>query len=228
MDIMRQKLTVANLKKAKVFPFRLYIAYKNLPSHTFDGEDARAYLGKVLDQYIKEYDWGVWNQRVVVAPDISASMTSTHSNPVPAVIAGMFSGFLYKGIEKSMVIPWETKVHEYNVPKQDSVLSHIQKIEEAPGWGTYMEAPIDHMNDNKINADVVIFITDGMEWGAGWMKSWIKYKKSNKNAKAVLIRCAGYATNSFSQEHADKYDVYQVFGWTDNVVKWIEHQVLGK
>ena len=222
LEILKNKINTKSLIKNKVFPFRLYIAYINLTNNK-----VKNYLADVLDDYVKIYNWDKWDKNIVIAPDISGSMISSIGKVTPAVIAGMFSGILYKGIETSILLPWDTAVCVDKVlPRKDSVISHIKSISEAYGGGTFMEAPVEEMLKKNIKADIAIFITDSEEWGSGWLNSWIEYKKKNQNAKAVLLRVDPYDTQPFSDDIAEKYGIYQVFGWNDNVLKWIEEVVL--
>lgn len=227
MDTMRQKLTVQNLQAAYVFPFRLYVAYQNIDQVNTDGQKVRDHLDSVLNAYSQEFNWNKWaNKSIVIAPDVSGSMTHRLNNVSPATIAGMFSGFMYKGIPNSMVIPWAESAEEYKHPRSDSVVSHINRIEKANGGGTFMESPVRYMNENFVRADVFILITDSEEWGHGWLSQWIRYRSVNKTAKAVLIRIDSHNTRPFPEEKAAQYGIYQIFGWNDNVIKWIECKVL--
>jgi hypothetical protein len=227
--LIERKITVDNLKKAKVFPFRLYTAYMNIKN-----TKAKNILAEVLDEYSEQYDWSVFKDAGswVLAPDISASMTYSYRTSIQnkkrgglmaSVIAGMFTGFLYKGIKNSMVIPWDTEAKEYNRPRRDSVITHIDTIADACGGGTYMETVLHYMKQKSIKADNVLMITDSMEWGDGWLNAWVDYKKSNPKAKAFLLRVDAYPTKPFSDEHAEKYDIHQIYGWSDNVIKYIEY-----
>ncbi|MFW5804859.1 MAG: hypothetical protein ACOCWG_06475, partial [bacterium] len=232
MDLMEQKLTVSNLKKAKVFPFRLYTAYKHIAGDV--SMEVRNYLADVLNNYVTEYDWGKWDKKIVIAPDTSGSMGggwgySWGKGPIPAVIAGMLSGIIYKGVKSSMLLPWGSEICTNIVrPRGDSVLSHIESIENCRGGGTNMGAPVEHMLRNKIKCDLFILVTDSEDWQSrGWITNWIKYRKQNKNAKAVLIRVVeSNHTNPYSEEQAEKYGIYQVYGWNDNVLKYIDQVVL--
>lgn len=72
-----------------------------------------------------------------------------------------------------------------------------------------------------------MFITDTEEWvGKGWLKAWVEYrKKVSPNAKAILLRIDAYNTRPFDDKEAVKNGVYQVFGWSDNVVSYIKYIV---
>ncbi len=230
-EILNKKITVSNLKKAKVFPFRLYTAYENVvkSNHARSGTVAN-YLADVLNDYVQEYDWEIWNKSFAILPDVSGSMTLHvgNSTVVPSVVSGMFTGILYKGLKDSVVIPWDTKVNLGIVhPRSDSVITHINSIRECHGGGTRMEVPLLYLRDSKIKRDICVFITDSMEWGTGWLTEWQHYRREvNRKAKAVLIRVDSYNSNPFSQEIAQKHGIYQIFGWNDSVLSYIEQVVL--
>jgi hypothetical protein len=191
------------------------------------------HLADVLNDYVSIYDWGEFNKyKWVVAPDVSGSMRSMMSRSDGkqgtmsySTIAGMFSGFLYKGLTNCDVVPWGDRVCKYNTPRADSILTHIGAIERAPGGGTYMEVPVNHMIEKNIKADYAVFITDNMEWGSGWLNSWVQYKKINPKAKAFLLRLDGYAQQAFDDQKADELGVYQIFGWSDNVISYMDYQI---
>ncbi len=222
IESIKNALTVDRLKKARVFPFRLYIAYMNVTNMT-----VKNILAGVLDEYVNAYDWETFDEAGswAICPDISGSMCAkvSGSDQTPAVIAGLFSGFFYKGLNDSIVIPWGSTVKDYSYPKFDSVISHIDRIAKANGGGTNMEVALDHMIQNQIKKDNVLYITDAEEYGNGWLNSWKKYKRYNPKAKAFLIRVDGYNTSPISEELAKEFDVYQLFGWSDNSVKYIEY-----
>jgi len=216
------RINVLALEKARVFPFRLYIAYQNITNH-----DVRKHLAETLEEYTCRFNWDVYNKfNWVIAPDVSGSMTWEGCNPRPCVVAGMFSGFLYKGLDKSQVLPWDTAVYPTLMgPRSDSVITHINKIETCNGGGTHMELPVNHMILKDIKADIFMLITDNEEWGLGWLNAWIEYKKRNPKAKAILMRVDGYSTQPFSEEDAAKYDIIQIFGYNDNALRFVEYNL---
>jgi len=232
-SVLNSKINMTALKKAKVFPFRLYVAYSNVSD-----AKVRNHLANVLDQYVKEYDWGKWNKKFVIAPDTSGSMTwNSNTSVTPSTIAGMFSGILFKGLDDTVMVPWGSEAEIYNYPKADSVITHCDRIKNCNGGGTRLSAPVELMNKNKIKSDVCIFITDNMNWmdnyeqyfgrsSTTWLDEWKKYKKANPKAKAVLIRVDAYNSKQFDEATAEKYDLYQVFGWNDSVLSYIEKVVL--
>lgn len=223
---IKDKFTVENFKKAKVFPIRLYTAYKNITN-----KEMKDHLSKVLDEYVGEYDWGIWKGKWCLAPDVSASMTSdvrcdtscNNRSVVPAEISGMFCGILYKGIEDSVLVPWDTSVYPYDNPKSYPVIQHIKAISSCGGGGTCMQISLKHLIKNKIKVDYFLGITDNESWrNHEFLPTWIEYKRLNPKAKAFLIRCDAYNTQPFPDASAEKYGICQIFGWNDNVLKYIE------
>lgn len=182
----------------------------------------------MLDEYVQKYDWSKWNVSFVIAPDVSGSMIGKvrNSDLTPATVAGMFSGVLYKGISNSQIIPWDTEIRPHKVPKRDSVISHIKAIETANGGGTYMEVPVKYMIEENIHCDYFILVTDSQEWGSGWLNVWRKYHNKYPNSKAIMIRVDPYPTQPFPDDKAKEYNIYQIFGWNDNVISYIEQCVL--
>ncbi len=122
-NLLKTKVTVDSLKKAKVFPFRLYAAYQYLTSanqltncsvnETVDFQ----YLLRVIDEYVTTYDWSMFiDAKWVLAPDVSGSMNSVigrSSTLRYADISAMFVGFFMKGLKNVKVLPWDTSVHDY-------------------------------------------------------------------------------------------------------------------
>jgi len=227
--LYKEKLKVENLKKAKVFPFRLFIAHQHIEGNV----KLKNHLADVLDDYVTKYDWEEWNkQSWAVCPDVSGSMTNAvqGSDMTPSVVAGMFSGFFYKGLDDCTLIPWDDSIHVDSIkPKRDSIISHINSIAHAHGGGTNMELPVQYMIQNKIKVDNAIFITDSMEWGEGWVPYWKEYrKKVNPKARAFLLRVDAYNSKPFSDKLAKDLDIYQLYGWNDNVLKFMEFIVKHK
>ena len=54
------------------------------------------------------------------------------------------------------IFPWGDHVKEYNRPKADSVITHIQTIANATGGGTRMEVALQHMMQKKMKKDLLI------------------------------------------------------------------------
>lgn len=235
-DYAKQKFTVENLKKAKVFPFRLFMTWKNISSTNKVGD----VLADVLDDYIVQYDWNKFNEKTwAICPDVSGSMNgrlggySARSTLSYLDISAMFTGFLVKGVDDAIVLPWASSLKPYKIPKKDSVISHMNYIKSLGGGGTNMNCALDYMLKNNIERDYCVFVTDTESYNRrsynggneSWIESWIKYKKKYPNACAFVIRCDGYDQRPMSEEQCVEYNIHQIFGWNDSVISYIQNIV---
>ena len=226
-EMLRRKVNVEALRKAKVFPFRLYTAYLAVARELGnEGKWATDYLAEVMDEYARSYDWSLFADRKwVVAPDVSGSMSSpigASSVLTYASVSAMFVGFFMKGIKGVRVLPWDTEVQNYAVPAADSVMTHIRAVTRMTGGGTYMEASVDYMLRNGVKADCAVFLTDTEEYGQGWLAAWRKYHRRHSDAVAFVLRGDTYMTSPIDEKTARDLNVYQIFGWNDSVVEYMK------
>ena len=263
--MLKAKVNVEALRKAKVFPFRLYTAYlalkmesmkyepvEAIPNRPFVqafGEEAPAaeekmpevkcdfgfvlkYLADVMDEYAASFDWSAFaDAKWVIAPDVSGSMSSPiggSSILTYASVSAMFVGFFVKGIPGVTVLPWDTEVSPYNVPRADSVMTHIGAITGMVGDGTYMETAVNHMLRKGIDADYAVFLTDTEEYGRGWLAAWREYHARHPNAVAFVLRSDSYMTSPIPEDEAKRLNVYQIFGWNDSVVDYMKFIIQGR
>lgn len=226
-DVIKAKVNVQTLKKAKVFPFRLYTAYLAV-ANGIAAEDKWVvdYLADVMNEYAISYDWSAFaDKEWVIAPDISGSMSSRIGNSSVlsyAAVSAMFVGFFVKGLKRVKVLPWDDEVHPYTVPASDSVMTHIKAITGMVYGCTYMEAAVKHMLKRNIKADYAVFLTDTMEYGTGWLASWKEYHRRFPKAVAFVLRGDSYMTSPIPDDEAKKLNVYQIFGWNDSVIDYMK------
>ena len=104
------------------------------------------------------------------------------------------------------------------------MLTNAEKLATFGGGGTACSAPLSHMTEKGIKADLVVFISDNMSWadfggsqyspGATRMAAeWLTFKKRNPKAKLVLIDIAPYE----STQMPESQDVLNVGGFSDQV-----------
>lgn len=250
-NIAAQKLSVEALKAAKVFPFRLYSAYRALPHDFRRAENDAMFntpaendlrekaqsppmaelLEKLLDDYALAYDWQEFNShRWVIAPDISGSMTSYlgNGNLTFADVSGMFTGFFSRGLDQVTILPWDDEVHAYEISADAPVMEHIDTIRQMAYGSTYMEAPVEYMIKHRIMTDYAVFITDSMEYGKGWLAAWKQYRQLNPSAQAFLLRLDSYNTQPMPGDQAEKHGIYQIFGWNDSVIDYMKYVIAKK
>ena len=226
-ELLKAKVNVEALKKAKVFPFRLYTAYMAVVQEvSAEGKWALDHLAEVMNEYAQSYDWSAFaGKRWVIAPDVSGSMSSRIGGSTVltyATVSAMFVGFFVKGLENVTVLPWDTEVKPYRVPRADSVMTHIGAIMRMVYGCTYMEASVNHMLEKGIDTDYAVFLTDTMEYGTGWLTAWKKYHKRHPKAVAVVLRGDSYMTSPIPEAEAERLNVYQIFGWNDSVIDYVK------
>lgn len=229
-EIAKKKITVENLNKAKVFPFRLFMVYRSLNNMAVAN-----IIANVLDDYIKQYDWGKFNEKSwAICPDVSGSMNS--GSPIAYIdIAAMLTAFMIKGIKDVTVLPWASQLKDYKLPFADSVISHMKEIKNMGGGGTNMGCSLKYLYDKNIAKDCFVFITDTEHYtiksyydksnNGTWLEEWIKYHNKFPKSKAIIIRGDAYNTRPMSEEQCKKYNIYQIFGWNDKVVDYIQRIV---
>lgn len=231
----KEKFTVENFKKAKVFPFRLFIAWKQMSSTNKIND----LLANILDDYINQYDWEKFNKKTwAICPDVSGSMRSplggVNNNGLKYLdISSMFTGFLVKGVEDAIVLPWASSLKPYKIPKKDSVISHMNYINSLGGGGTNMNCALEYLISNNIKRDYCVFVTDTESYNVpsvhggteSWIETWVKYHNKYPDSRAFIIRCDGYEQRPMAEEHCKKYGVYQIFGWNDSVISFIKNIV---
>ena len=224
-DILKKKINVENLQKAKVFPFRLFTAWKN-----FCGGKVSDHLADVMDDYAEKYDWSSFNRfSWTICPDVSGSMNALCGSGLRFIdIAGMFTAFFRKGLDDCQVIPWSDRTFDWKVPRRDSVFSQMQVLQRM-GGGTDMSCALRKMIAENIKTDFCVFITDTEEYGESWIDSWLKYRERvNPRAEAFILRSDSYITNPFPQDDAEKFGIHPIYGWNDNVIKFMEYTVSTK
>jgi len=226
-EILKAKVNMETLKKAKVFPFRLYTAYRAV-SRELERKDrwVLAYLADVIDEYAKTYDWSAFGEKKwVIAPDVSGSMTSSIGDSsvlTYASVSAMFAGFFMKGLKDVTVLPWDTQVEPYELAASEPVMKHIDAITGMVGGGTYMETGVKYMLENGMETDYAVFLTDTEEYGSGWLSAWKQYHKRYPKAVAFVLRGDGYMTSPIDEKLAEELNVYQVFGWNDSVIDYMK------
>lgn len=237
-ELLDQKLTVTALQKAKVFPFRVYTAYKALQAEanrfrktpenaeTLEMEAVLAHLRKVLNDYAERADWSLFNgAKWVIAPDISGSMTSRiggSSTLTYAAVSAMFVGFFAKGLEDVTILPWNTKVYEYEVDRERPAVETIETFTRFVGGGTAMEVAVEHLLRRQMETDYVVFLTDTEEYGKGWLTAWKAYHARYPHAVAFVLRGDSYMTSPIPEAEAVALNVYQLFGWNDAVLDYMK------
>ncbi|WP_028842944.1 hypothetical protein [Thermodesulfovibrio yellowstonii] len=221
-DYIKERLTIENIKKAKIFPYRLFVAWENIQN-----KEIAVHLEKLLSQYILEHspfqDW-MRELRFAVCPDISGSMTATDRGVTPSHVAGFFSMMAVP--LGAHLVAWDTGIRWFKTPEEVKSMNPFdiyREIAHAKGGGTYMELAVRPFREKRIPVDCFIILTDNEEWGSGFIREFDAYKRTvNRNAKAIIVEIVGYGHSPYDPK---RDDIVTIYGWSDIVFKFIERKM---
>ncbi len=215
------------VKKAKVFPYQIFVAYhaaQGLPKKIMNAlqdaleaatENIPAYEGKVL-----------------VFPDVSGSMswgsvTGSRTSSIRCVdVAALITASIMRTNDEAEVYPFDTRLHDAtSLNGRDSVATNAEKLSRFGGGGTDCSLPLAAINRAGKKADLVIYVSDNESWvdrggygHTGTMEEWSKFKRNNPNAKLV---CIDLQPNT-SMQVRDTVDILNIGGFSDAVFKVID------
>jgi 60 kDa SS-A/Ro ribonucleoprotein len=122
---------------------------------------------------------------------------------------------------RARVIPFNDRVVDVRLNPRDSVLTNAQKLASLPQGGTNCSAPLELLNSEGAQADLVIFISDNQSWvdtarqgeATQTMKQWATLKQRSPKAKMVCIDIQPSETT----QAAEREDILNVGGFSDQV-----------
>jgi 60 kDa SS-A/Ro ribonucleoprotein len=103
-------------------------------------------------------------------------------------------------------------------------MTNARLLADLPAGGTNCSLTLDHLNANKLSADVIILISDYESWldsrsyaggGTGLANAWTLFKQRNKHAKLVCLDITPHPTTQVQAESDPS--VLQVGGFSDSV-----------
>ena len=221
------------IRKAKLFPFRYYVAWKKIRSSRCMIPEIKNSLLKALE---KAMELSVDNVpeldgKVCIAPDVSGSMDSKVLGEYSMLrckdIVGVYTAIMIKKCKKlPVVLPFESRVRLDLVEEalgKDRLMDIAKTIGVAIG-GTSLSAPVEYLLEEKIDVDYFIAFTDNEEWvGRGFMEAFMEYKrKINPEVKAYLVTLIPYRDYPTPPNIPN---VYYIFGWSDNALRFIGYDV---
>lgn len=203
-DTIADKLRDADeVRKARVFPYQLMSAYTNINNAPHQVVLALQDAMEVAIENIPDV-----NGRVLVFPDVSASMSSpvtgyrqqaTTNVRCRDVAALVSSAFLRKN-RNTLVLPFHNRVEQVKLNPYDSVMTNAEILRRLPSGGTNCSAPLAWCNKNQIKADLVLYVSDNESWvdskgnqrgygsrGTATMDQYQIFKRRNPNAKMVCL-----------------------------------------
>lgn len=226
----------AQIRKSKLFPFRFLAAY-----NAFQGDpEVRDALTLAVEKSVLNIpDLG----RTLVAPDESGSMASPVSEKSDITmkqIGNLFAGALWKKSEGGFMVPFESYAHPVGfsktapvVNKRDSLVTIAEKLGTLNG-GTSLSAPLEWAMTQDF--DTGVFITDSESWAdllngggyrygnSGVLDKIRTYRKTHPKTHFFFIQLV---PNDRLAAPKDEPGVHYIYGWSDNVLKYIATTVAG-
>lgn len=234
VKIIANRLANADeIRRAKVFPYQLLMAYKMAESNP---EIPRAITEALQDTMeIANENVPKIEGKIYVLPDVSGSMSSAvtgyrkgATTSVRCIdIAGLVTSAILRKNPTAEVLPFENDVVNIALNPRDSVMTNAQKLAKIGGGGTNCSAPLARLNKYKSKGDLVIYVSDNESWidtnrtwnsGTETMKQWNIFQSRNPDAKLVCIDIQPNATTQ-AQERAD---ILNVGGFSDQVFEIVD------
>jgi len=223
--IARRLADPEQVRKARVFPYQLMVAYANA--------DARV-PGFVRDALQDAMEVAISNVprvegKIYVCPDVSGSMrspvTGLRKGATTAVrcvdVAALVAASVVRRNSRAEVLPFEHEVVKgLRLNPRDSVMTNAQKLAAVGGGGTNCSAPLRLLNERKAVGDLVLYVSDNESWmdagagrGTATMREWSSFKRRNPGARLACVDVQPYGT----VQAAERDDILNVGGFSDQV-----------
>jgi len=217
------------IAKARVLPYQLLAAYKS----------ANADVPLAVREALQDaMELGLRNvpalpTSVVVCPDVSGSMASpvtgyrgAGTTAVRCIdVAALFAAAVLRKNPNAVVLPFENDVVSVQLNPRDTVLTNAEKLAAIGGGGTNCSAPLVKMNEKKMKADLVVFISDNQSWmdsnrpgATAAMREWERFRVRNPNAKLVCVDIQPYGTAQVTERD----DILNIGGFSDEAFKIVD------
>ena len=228
LDYAVEKLTNPEaVRNSKLFPFRFYIAYRILEDFRYV-DVLKGALEKAMEisiENIPELDG-----KVVIAPDVSGSMSSYMTGDYSVVqccdLVGVFTAMMIKKCRNvPLLLPFDHELREdiaQEAYSKETILE-IASCFRAYG-GTSLSAPVEWLIENRESVDYFIAFTDDEEWvGRSFMEALNDYMRNvNPDVKVYLVTLLPYRDYPVPPQIRN---VHFVFGWSDYVLKYVASDV---
>lgn len=237
------------VKRARVMPYQLLIAYLNTERGAGVPTEITLALQDAMEIAVANVP--KIDGDVIVCPDASGSMespaTGHRKGATSAVtcrhVAALVAASVLRANPQARVIPFTDKVHSVRLNPRDSIMTNTQVLAKVPAGGTACSAPLALLNEEKAHVDVVIFVSDNQSWvdvpgdgfygqgGTKTMVEWAKIKKRCPKAKMACIDVQPYP-HVQAKDHEDiiniggfsdaVFDVISTFVESRNADHWVE------
>lgn len=212
------------IRNSRLYPFRFYQAYKairNSPD-TPNDRDALEFLERAMTVSCENLPDTFDN--TFTAVDVSGSMSTTISGDSTLRCEEISSLFGAMMLERdSDVGAFATDFQIVDEDPRNPVMTNAEKIMQSHVGGSTNGYKIFQNIDSGY--DTVIVFTDMQLWNStpwnsgSFVDAWEKYKSQNPQTSLYLIDLAHYGDLT-TPERAQ--DVYNISGWSSNILDFIE------
>lgn len=219
-------MSVDTVRKSKMYPFRFYTAYLQLEKANVRAPQVSEFLEEAVNVGAEELSETFGNS--VVGVDVSGSMRhplSRNSVMEYIDISALFGGIF--GTKGARTYGFATDHAEVDAHPSTPAIEYARKFYQYNwGQGTQANNLMNHVRTKGIEADRVVLLTDGQIWRARgynntFKEEWEKYKETvAPGASLYILDLSSYSTLAMP-EHQE--DVYQISGWNDNVLDFIQN-----
>ncbi|MBD3678797.1 MAG: RNA-binding protein [Rhodobacteraceae bacterium] len=224
------------IRNAKAFPYQLMVAALNLSADM--PEEIRDALHDAME--ISVANVPRIDGQVVVAPDVSGSMTwsvTGYQRGKASVVrhvdvAALVAAAMLRRNTGARVMPFDFDVRDVRLEPRDTILTNASRLAALAGGGTTVSAPIARLNREGAKPDLVVIVSDNQSWvdardggrGTALMKEWEALKRRNPKARLVCLDIAPYGTT----QAQTREDVLNIGGFSDAVFGQIADFAAGR
>lgn len=142
-------------------------------------------------------------------------------------IAALVAAAFLRQNRDAEVLPFENNVLRVKLNPRDSVMTNAQKLASLPCGGTNCSAVLIDLNARKVQADLVIYVSDNESWidthgsrsglATMTMSQWNIFKQRNPKARLVCLDIQPYSTT----QAQEREDILNIGGFSDSVFSLI-------
>ena len=177
--------------------------------------------------------------RVVVAPDVSGSMSSPvtgyrkgASSKVRCIdVAALVAAAVLRRNRDAVLLPFEERVVPMKLDPFARVAVNAATLASIGGGGTNVSAPLALLNAERAVVDLVVIVSDNQSWvdstrhgATATISEWNRLKKRCPAAKLVCIDLQPYGTT----QAKDRKDILNVGGFSDSVFETLSRFANGE
>ncbi|HLK62651.1 MAG TPA: hypothetical protein VKU19_04400 [Bryobacteraceae bacterium] len=217
----------AEIRRSRVLPYQLLVAHQQSKAAPDEVRRALEDAMELATTNVPSIEGSV-----VVCPDVSGSMasplTGTRNNGFTTVrcvdVAALVAASVLRKNRFVTVLPFDNAVVPIDLNPRDTVMTNAGKLAAIGGGGTNCSAPIRLLNQQRVKADLVLFISDNESWvdqgrgvGTALMAEWSEFRRRNPGARLV---CLDVQPNHTTQA-TERDDILNIGGFSDQVFEVI-------